>query len=98
MAKAPGSDVVIYTVQVNTGGDPLQTTLRDCASSEDTEPKAIKFFMLTSGDQVVTTGETKLIDGAAVRVRSGSRGEGKKPEGEPGGNPRGVPPQKEAQP
>jgi len=54
-AKAPGSDIVIYTVQVNTGGDPLQTTLRDCASPDSTQPTGPKFFMLTSGDQVVTT-------------------------------------------
>jgi Flp pilus assembly protein TadG len=54
-AKAPGSDVVIYTVQVSTNGDPLQTVLQNCASPDDTEPKGPKFFMLTSGDQVVTT-------------------------------------------
>ncbi len=39
----------IYTVQVNTGGDPTSTLLQNCASSSD------KFFLLTSADQIVTT-------------------------------------------
>ena len=45
--KAAG--VTIYTVQVNTGGDPTSTLLQNCASSSD------KFFLLTSADQIVTT-------------------------------------------
>jgi len=46
-AKAAG--ITIYAIQVNTGGDPLQTVMRDCASNPD------KFFMLTSASQLVTT-------------------------------------------
>jgi Flp pilus assembly protein TadG len=42
--KAAG--VIIYTVQVNTGGDPTSTLLQNCASSSD------KFFLLTSADQI----------------------------------------------
>ena len=45
--KAAG--ITIYTVQVNTGGDPTSTLLQNCASSSD------KFFLLTSADQIVTT-------------------------------------------
>jgi hypothetical protein len=45
--KAAG--IVLYTIQVNTGGDPTSTLLRNCASSTD------KFFLLTSASQIVTT-------------------------------------------
>ena len=45
--KAAG--ITIYTVQVNTGGDPTSTLLQNCAS--DTS----KFFLLTSATQIVTT-------------------------------------------
>ncbi len=43
------NDITIYTVQVNTGGDPTSTLLQNCASSSD------KFFLLTTADQIVTT-------------------------------------------
>jgi Flp pilus assembly protein TadG len=43
------SGVTLYTIQVNTGGDPTSTLLRNCASSTD------KFFLLTSASQIVTT-------------------------------------------
>jgi len=46
-AKAAG--ILIYTVQVNTGGDPLQNVLKDCASDPS------KFFLLTSASQLVAT-------------------------------------------
>jgi len=45
--KAAG--ITIYTVQVNTGGDPTSTLLQNCASD------AAKFFLLTKADQIVTT-------------------------------------------
>jgi Flp pilus assembly protein TadG len=41
--------ITLYTVQVNTGGDPTSTLLQDCASD------AKKFFLLTSSDQIITT-------------------------------------------
>ena len=47
--KATG--VVIYSVQVNTGGDPLQTVMQNCATNSS------KFFMLTSASQMITTFE-----------------------------------------
>ncbi|MFL6798941.1 MAG: VWA domain-containing protein [Xanthobacteraceae bacterium] len=45
--KAAG--ITVYTVQVNTSGDPTSTLLQNCASSSD------KFFLLTSSTQIVTT-------------------------------------------
>ncbi len=48
--KAAG--ITLYTVQVNTDGDPTSTLLQNCASSSD------KFFLLTSANQIVTTFNT----------------------------------------
>jgi hypothetical protein len=45
--KAAG--VTIYTIQVNTGGDPTSTILQYCASGSS------NFFMLTDASQVITT-------------------------------------------
>jgi Flp pilus assembly protein TadG len=45
--KAAG--IVLYTVQVNTDGDPTSTLLRNCASDSG------KFFLLTSASDIVTT-------------------------------------------
>jgi len=46
-AKAAG--ITIYAIQVNTGGDPLQNVMRNCASTSD------KFFMLTSANAMIAT-------------------------------------------
>jgi len=43
------ANITLYTVQVNTGGDPTSTLLQNCA----TDPS--KFFLLTSADQMITT-------------------------------------------
>ena len=45
--KAAG--ITLYTIQVNTGGDPTSTLLQNCASDSS------KFFLLTSSSQIVTT-------------------------------------------
>ena len=45
--KAAG--ITLYTVQVNTDGDPTSTMLQNCASDSS------KFFLLTSSQQIVTT-------------------------------------------
>lgn len=45
--KAAG--ITVYTVQVNTNGDPTSALLQSCASSSD------KFSLLTSASQIVTT-------------------------------------------
>jgi Flp pilus assembly protein TadG len=41
--------VIVYTVQVNTGGDPTSTLLQNCATDSS------YFFLLTSANQIVTT-------------------------------------------
>ena len=48
-ANIKASGVIIYTIQVNTGGDPTSTLLQNCASGPD------KFFMLTSASAILTT-------------------------------------------
>ena len=40
--------IQLYTIQVNTGGDPTSTMLRNCASGTD------KFFLLTNASQIVS--------------------------------------------
>jgi len=45
--KAAG--ITLYTVQVDTGGDPTSTLLQNCATD------ASKFFLLTSASQIITT-------------------------------------------
>jgi Flp pilus assembly protein TadG len=48
-ANVKAAGVTVYTVQVNTGGDPTSTLLKDCASDSN------KFFLLTSSTQIPTT-------------------------------------------
>ena len=48
-ANVKAAGVTVYTVQVNTGGDPTSTLLQDCASDSN------KFFLLTSSTQIPTT-------------------------------------------
>ena len=45
-AKAAG--ITIYTIQVNTGGDPTSQVLQYCASTTD------KFFLITNASQTVS--------------------------------------------
>lgn len=40
--------ITLYTIQVNTGGDPTSTLLQNCASSSD------KSFLLTSASGIAT--------------------------------------------
>jgi Flp pilus assembly protein TadG len=58
--KAAG--ITLYTIQVNTSGDPTSTLLQNCASSSD------KFFLLTSANQIVTTFNAIGTDLSKVRV------------------------------
>jgi hypothetical protein len=46
--KAASTNNILYTIQVNTGGDPTSTLLQNCASSSD------KFYLLTSASQIAT--------------------------------------------
>jgi hypothetical protein len=47
-ANIKAAGITIYTIQVNTNGDPTSTLLQNCASSSD------KFFLLTSAGEIVT--------------------------------------------
>jgi len=58
--KAAG--ITLYTIQVDTGGDPTSTLLQNCASSPD------KFFLLTSASQIVTTFDSIATHLSKLRV------------------------------
>jgi hypothetical protein len=45
-ANIKAAKVTIYAVQVNTGGDPLSTLLKNCASSSE------KFWMITNANDL----------------------------------------------
>jgi len=46
--------ITLYTIQVNTGGDPTSTLLRNCAGSPGHYPDSSKFYLLTSANQILT--------------------------------------------
>jgi hypothetical protein len=52
--------ITLYTIQVNTGGDPTSTLLKKCAGTAATAtspakyPDPNKFFLLTSANQMLT--------------------------------------------
>jgi Flp pilus assembly protein TadG len=48
-ANIKAAGITIYTIQVNTAGDPTSTLLQNCASDSK------KFFLLTSATQMVST-------------------------------------------
>jgi hypothetical protein len=48
-ANIKAAGITIYTIQVDTSGDPTSTLLQNCASDSS------KFFMLTSANQIVST-------------------------------------------
>jgi Flp pilus assembly protein TadG len=48
-ANIKAAGITVYTIQVNTGGDPTSTLLQNCASD------STKFFLLTTANQIVTT-------------------------------------------
>ena len=47
--------ITLYTVQVNTDGDPTSTLLQNCAGSPGKYPDSSKFFLLTSSSEIITT-------------------------------------------
>ncbi|MGC1761690.1 MAG: pilus assembly protein TadG, partial [Pseudolabrys sp.] len=55
-------NVELYTIQVNTGGDPTSTMLQTCASSTD------KFYLLTAADQMTATFNTIGTNLTKLRV------------------------------
>ena len=65
-ANIKAADISIYTIQVNTGGDPTSTLLRDCASKDKNGNP--QFFMLTSSNDIVTTFDTIGTNLTKLRV------------------------------
>ena len=65
-ANIKASGVTIYTIQVNTGGDPTSTLLQNCASNKSGTTD--HFFLLTSADQIVTTFEAIGTNLTKLRV------------------------------
>jgi Flp pilus assembly protein TadG len=55
-------NVTIYSVQVNTGGDPTSSMLRDCASSP------AKFFILTDASAIVSTFDAIGVELSKLRL------------------------------
>jgi Flp pilus assembly protein TadG len=55
------ANITLYTVQVNTSGDPTSTLLQNCAGTPNTDPAKAKypdpskFFLLTSATEIITT-------------------------------------------
>jgi Flp pilus assembly protein TadG len=45
--------ITLYTIQVNTGGDPTSTLLQNCAGSPGKYPDSNKFYLLTSANQML---------------------------------------------
>jgi hypothetical protein len=60
--NAKTSGVTLYTIQVNTDGDPTSTLLQSCASERS------KFFLLTSADQIVTTFQSIATEITKLRL------------------------------
>jgi Flp pilus assembly protein TadG len=56
-ANIYAAGITLYTIQVNTGGDPTSNLLKSCAGSPPDKkfPDPNKFFLLTSANQIVTT-------------------------------------------
>jgi Flp pilus assembly protein TadG len=58
------ANVLVYTVQVNTGNDPTSTMLKNCASDSGA------FFLLTSADQIIATFQKIGTEISDLRVAS----------------------------
>jgi Flp pilus assembly protein TadG len=53
-ANIKNSGVTLYTVQVNTGGDPLSTLMQNCAGGPDKFSDPSKFYMVTASSGLGT--------------------------------------------
>ena len=49
-ANIKTSGVTLYTIQVNTGGDPTSTLLTNCAGGPDKFSDPSKFYMVTTAN------------------------------------------------
>lgn len=61
-ANIKAAGIQLYTIQVNTGGDPTSTMLQKCATSSD------YFFLLTDSSQIVTLFNTLGTKLSRLRV------------------------------
>jgi Flp pilus assembly protein TadG len=61
-ANIKAAGITIYTIQVNTGGDPTSTLLQNCASD------STKFWMLTTASQINTVFNTIGTNLTQLRV------------------------------
>jgi Flp pilus assembly protein TadG len=57
-ANIKNSGVTLYTIQVNTGGDPLSTIMQNCAGSPDKLIDPSKFYMVTAASGLGTVFNT----------------------------------------
>ena len=53
-ANIKNSNVTLYTIQVNTGGDPLSTIMQNCAGGPDKFSDPSKFYMVTNSSGLGT--------------------------------------------
>jgi Flp pilus assembly protein TadG len=60
--------ITLYTVHVNTDGDPASALLKKCAGSPGKYPDADKYFMLTSANALITTFEQIGTELSNLRV------------------------------
>ena len=61
-ANIKAAGITLYTIQVDTGGDPTSTLLQNCASTSD------KFYLLTSANQIITTFQKIGTDLSQLRL------------------------------
>ena len=61
-ANAKAANVIIYSVQVNTGGDPTSTVMKNCASDSD------KFWEIKSSGDLGTVFNTIGTNLTKLRV------------------------------
>jgi Flp pilus assembly protein TadG len=61
-ANIKAANIMIYAIQVNTGGDPTSTLLQNCATDSS------KFFLLTSATQIITTFKAIGTDLTQLRI------------------------------
>ncbi len=67
-ANIKNSGVTLYTIQVNTGGDPLSTLLQNCAGGPDKFADPTKFYMVTSASGLGTVFNTIGTNLTQLRV------------------------------
>ncbi len=67
-ANIKNSGVTLYTIQVNTGGDPLSTLMQSCAGGPDKFSDPSKFWMVTTSSSLGTVFNTIGTNLTQLRV------------------------------